>query len=150
MLGELLLVLLIAAVCIAMAIVGVIWLVMWVWRGKLSRVVANANLEHGTNFEMSPTAVMGSWTGKALLFDSKNKKLMLYSRGRYTLHDYGYIRRWDLRWIESTGSAGNILHKGIRLVIETNDLNYPVQSFPMSSKSQGDVWHQRLDLLLNG
>ncbi len=149
MLGELLFVLFIGVVCIAMTIVGGIWLVMRVWRRKLSRTVAKVNLECGTNFEMSSTAVMGSWIGKALLFDQKNKKLMLYSNGRYTLHNYDHIRGWNLHWIESTGPAGNIVHKGVRVVIEMNDLNRPLQSFPMSSKSQGDVWNQRLALLLN-
>ena len=150
MLGEVLLVLFIYFVCAVAAVAGVAWLVIRRWRGKLVRVVTKVNLENGTDFVVSTTTVMGSWIGKALVFDQKNKILMFYTNGSYTLHDYSYIRSWNLHWTDSVGAAGNIMHKGVHLMIETNDLNRPVQSFPMTSKSQGDAWHQRLDLLLNG
>ncbi len=150
MLGEILLVLGLFTVVAIAILVGIVWLTIQVWRSKLTRVVAKVNLECGTDFVVSPVTVMGSWVGKALVFDPKNRKLMFYFNGRYTLHEYGYIQRWSLHWIENTGPAGSIIHKGVRIEIETNDLERPLQSFPMASKSQGDAWSRRLDLLLIG
>lgn len=150
MFGEILLALGLFIVLAIAILVGMVWLTIRVWRSKLTRVVAKVNLECGTDFVVSPVTVMGSWIGKALVFDAQNKKLMFYFNGRYTLHEYGYIRRWNLHWIEKTGPAGNIIHRGVRIVVETDDLERPVQYFPMPSKSHGDAWSRRLDLLLNG
>ncbi|MDE2599071.1 MAG: hypothetical protein KGL40_05560 [Rhodocyclaceae bacterium] len=122
----------------------------------LEKIVARANAEHGLAFNSDPETSAGKATilfstHRHLLFDTSNRKLMFVNPGRqeYSVHDYSYIDRWQLNWVEHS-VKGRMTHRDVYFALSTNDINCPVINVPIISKKYGDEWNQRLRLLLKG
>jgi hypothetical protein len=114
---------------------------------KIKQCVSAVNRAHSTHFAFGPTDAFGD-NRKAVLFDPRARKVLFYWDGECSLQDYRYIQGWELNWTER---SGHNYSKAIKVFmrIKTIDVARPVIDIPMRSKAYGDVWQQRLGLILN-
>lgn len=114
--------------------------------GTMKRLVAEVNKKNGTRFAFGPTDAFGN-NRQGVFFDPKARKLMFYMNGNVSIHEYSYIQGWELNWVERSGhnytKATNVFMR-----IKTADVARPIIDIPMRSKAYGDVWQQRLGLIL--
>ncbi len=84
-----------------------------------------------------------------IAFDPKTQKIcmVLGAKDPGEVLDFSYIRRWQLKWTETSGSNGFAI-KNVHFDFSTNDLKSPLIRFPVSGKRYGDMWNSRLGILL--
>lgn len=114
----------------------------------MKRRVAEVNKKNGTHFGFGPNDALGN-NRKAVFFDPKARKVLFYDNGAISLQDYGYIAGWELNWTQRSGQNYS-KSTDVFMRIKTNDLARPLIDLPMRSKAYGDVWEQRLGLILDG
>jgi hypothetical protein len=139
---------LITLALLALGLVVLAYLYLRYRTDKLKHIVEEVNRKHGLSFEVTTTTMVG-WASRLLFFDSAHRKLMFSLNGKISIHDFDYIRSWDLHWINESTQHG-IRSRDVHFLIRTSDIQRPVIKIPMMTKSSGDVWLQRFDLILNG
>ena len=131
------------------------------------RFLAETNERHGTSFGTSPedkATVIGTslYTGGALAFDQKSRKLAYVTQGGKSIEILGYefVQSWRLTWRDKTVGSGAQLgmvavggvetkRDNVVLEITTNDVNRPVIKMPMSSFRYGEETAARLKIMIH-
>jgi hypothetical protein len=120
---------------------------------RVKQLVSKVNKEHNLNFTFSETTLMGgSLHDPVVFFDTDNRKLLFVDGYIHNVHDYDFIRDWEVTWNEQTisnGLSSRINYSKIRIKLMTNDLKRPIFDVPMSSKPYAETWNQRLSILLS-
>ncbi|QVQ27412.1 hypothetical protein [Achromobacter deleyi] len=86
-----------------------------------------------------------------IAFDPKTQKICMVSGAKDPgeVLDFSYIRQWQLKWTETSGSGGFAL-KNVHFDFSTRDLKRPLIRIPVVGKGYGDTWNSRLGILLGG
>ncbi|MDR3413316.1 MAG: hypothetical protein P4L87_20580 [Formivibrio sp.] len=130
---------------IIIGLVGLIFYFIIKGENKLTALLAEINQRHSTLFNRDNGFGMGS----CIFFDSENRKVLLTNGKDSRMEDFSFIRSWELKWIEKCNlRTGSISYEKVRIEIQTNDYNSPFIKFSLFSKTQGDFWLARLNILL--
>ncbi|WP_313619392.1 hypothetical protein [Achromobacter sp.] len=83
-----------------------------------------------------------------IAFDPTTQKLCMVSgkKDPGEVLDFSYIRRWQLKWTESSGN-GRLSFQNVHFDFSTGDLKRPLIRFPVANKAYGDTWNSRLGIL---
>lgn len=131
------------------------------------RFLAETNELHGTMFGTSPedkATVIGTslYTGGALAFDQKNRKIAYLTQGGKSIEVLGYefVQSWRITWRERTAGSGaqfgmvavgsvETKRDNVILEITTNDIRRPIIKMPMSSFRYAEETAARLKIMIN-
>lgn len=84
-----------------------------------------------------------------MAFDPKTQKICMIFKAKDPgeVVDFSYIRRWQLKWTETSGSGGFAI-RNVHFDFSTNDLKNPLVRIPVVNKAYGDMWNSRLGILM--
>ena len=121
---------------------------------RITQVLARANRDLGTHFPTVPSPAHEFMLGPfglpntyCLIFDTERRKVAVSYLGFCEVHDFDYIRTWELRWIEKSIGGRRALSDP-HFLIGTSDVNRPTLTIRVPSMREGEDWNQRIGLLL--
>lgn len=122
---------------------------------RILQVLSRANRELGTQFPTRRDArhefMLGPFAHPntyCLIFDTERRRVAVSYLGFCEVHEFDYIRTWELRWIEKS-IGGGLVHSNPHVLIGTSDVKRPTVTVRLSSMREGEDWDQRLGLLLD-
>jgi hypothetical protein len=122
---------------------------------RIFEVLARANRELGTTFpedgNSRPEFMLGPFAHPntyCLIFDVERRKIAVSYLGHSEVHDFDYIRTWDLRWIEKS-IDGHVSESKPHLLLGTSGVQRPTLTVQLRSMREGHDRNQRLALLLD-
>lgn len=122
---------------------------------RIIEALAHANRQLGTHFPTDKNATHEFTVGPfahpnryCLIFDTHRKVAITYL-GHCKVHDFDFIRTWELRWTEKS-VGGRVFEVDPYLLIGTSDVRSPTLTVSLRSKREAHDWNQRLKRLLGG
>ena len=84
--------------------------------------------------------------GAIVCIDQQKQTIAIIWENAFRVEKFNFLTSWELNWIEFSQN-GKLIIKDPYIKLATQSFDLPVIKIPMSSKSDGEAWIQRLNLM---
>jgi hypothetical protein len=122
-------------------------------KALIEKINANEKLMLDGGNLLGHPAPVGHLATNFLAFDARNRRIAACDivSGQYTIHDFSWVRQWEITWREEEiyMGRGAVHAKDFVLTLQVADPQQPLRKFPMSSRRAAEAWNARLNAILN-
>ena len=122
-------------------------------RNDFRAIISSINEKYKTNFpldeaeERSYKLMLGkTYSDNKLYFDVDAKKVLRVANNKASIHDYSYLRGWQLQWTD-VSKNGSVRQSNVHFHFKTDNIDEPTFDVQVDTYKSGLEWNSRLDLL---